>query len=676
MRRVLSLLFLLLLCPAARAAGQDFLQTRYREPGVAASFVAGADWFPLPAYTDRAGWAALFGPAADGIIRRGEKALEHAWTHIPATAYLAFEREGDRSAMERIESGNRGAMISLLLAELAEGKGRFIDHLADGAWFATEQTSWVLSAHQASQRSGRSLPDAREHTIDLAAGRTGAIMALTWHFFHAEFDRIDPSISAAVERAVRRNILDSYLDEAERKANWWMGKGNKEMVLNNWTPWCVSDVTLAFLLMEKDPVRLDEALRLSMEATDAWLGYISGDGACEEGPGYWNAAAGKLFDLLQMLQDASGGRFDLFGNERISRMGTFISRAYIGNRWVVNFADGEARLASPSGLIWNYGHALRNREMEQFALYTMASGRSGHFENPSFVLNDAYRALESIRFRPAIAAQVDSLNTLVAQSSLESVLHGLRRDVPATTWYPETEICYLRNPDGWFLGAKGGFNNESHNHNDIGTCILYVHDRPVLIDAGVGTYTRETFSKNRYQIWSMQCQWHNLPMPNGVEQVAGAQYKAREAACQEQEGLFSLELSGAYPEEAGILSFRRTYRLSMEGKPSLTITDAFSLRGRKAADLEHFLVQGAVYLPGDTCEGRPVAPGTIVIVPEGGIPVRMTFPKTLTPSVETRELTDRRFSNIWGPTLRRITLSSTARAPRKGTYTFVFEENR
>lgn len=45
--------------------------------------------------------------------------------------------------MQRIESANRGAMISLMLAELAEGKGRFIPHLADGAWFAAEQTSWV-----------------------------------------------------------------------------------------------------------------------------------------------------------------------------------------------------------------------------------------------------------------------------------------------------------------------------------------------------------------------------------------------------------------------------------------------------------------------------------------------------------------------------------------------------
>ena len=31
------------------------------------------------------------------------------------------------------------------------------------------------------------------------------------------------------------------------------------------------------------------------------------------------------------------------------------------------------------------------------------------------------------------------------------------------------------------LAAKGGFNNESHNHNDVGTFSLYVNTIPVFI---------------------------------------------------------------------------------------------------------------------------------------------------------------------------------------------------
>lgn len=652
-----------------RAGDKGLMESQYAWPEVAASFVAGADWFPLPAYTDRAGWDRLFGPDAEAVIRRGEKLLEHRWTHIPATAYLAFEREGDRTAMERIEGANRGAFIGLILAELAEGKGRFIDQLLDGAWFASEQTSWVLSAHQPSQRTKRALPDGREHIIDLAGGRFGAIMALAWHFFRAEFDKVDPSVSAAMERAVKRNILDPYLDEDEFRAHWWMGRGNKEGILNNWTPWCVSDVTLAFLLMEKDQERLDRALGYSMYAVDRFLDYIQKDGACEEGPGYWNAAAGKTFDLLQMLYDASGGAFDLTSEPRIRRYGEFITRSYIGNGWVVNFADGAAKASSPAGLIWNYGHQLRSRELEDFGLYSMADRRKGCFRAPGFVGNDAYRAVESVRFNADIHAAVDSLNARVAASSLDEVLAGLRAAVPATTWYPETELCYLRNASGWFLGAKGGYNNESHNHNDIGTCILFIRDTPVLVDAGVGTYTRETFGAGRYEIWSMQCDWHNLPMPGGVPQLFGAGFRARNVACDERKGTFSLDLTGAYPEMADLRSLTRSYRLAMKDTPSLAITDSYHLDRRHGPDIEHFLVQGEVILPGGTFQGRKVEEGSLVIVCADGLAVRMTYPRTLHASVEVRKLDDPRFSSVWGPSLRRISLTSAPDAPLKGTYT-------
>ena len=440
------------------AAGNDslnILQAEYSKPDVAESFAAGKAWFPFPAYEDRAGWAALFGPDAEKVIRRGEQLLDYQWQYIPASAYLAFERTGDRQAMERPEGANRGAMIALTLAELAEGKGRFIDQLANGVWLAAQQPSWVLSAHQGRQRSKRSLPDAREQLIDLASGRYGSIVSIAYHFFHREFDKLDPSISVATENAVRRNILDPYLDPGQWCANWWLGLASKGSMLNNWTPWCNSDVILCFLLMEKDQERLDRAVAQSVQSMDLFLNYIQKDGACEEGPAYWGAAAGKVYDYLQILYDASNGAFSLFDNERIRKMGEFVSRSYIGNGYVVNFADAGARLNNPSELIWNYGHAVGSREMTDFALYCLADPASGKFRNPVITGNDAYRALETVRFNPLIREAADSLNRLAAETSSVEVRRNLRRSVPPATWYPETEMCFMRNPSGWFLGAKG-----------------------------------------------------------------------------------------------------------------------------------------------------------------------------------------------------------------------------
>ena len=279
-------------------------------------------------------------------------------------------------------------------------------------------------------------------------------------------------------------------------------------------------------------------------------------------------------------------------------------------------------------------------------------------------------------FYDRIAAAVDSLNLQLVYNIQEKVLQGLRKDVPASTWYPETEICFLRGAGDWFLGAKGGHNEESHNHNDIGTCILFAGNRPVLVDAGVGTYTRATFGKERYAIWSMQGQWHNLPMPNGEQQVKGRDYHAKNCFCDASRGVFSLDLSEAYPEEAGVASLKRSYRLAVKGRPALEITDTYALRERKAADEAHFLVQGAVILPGETYAERTVAPGTLLIVPEKGAAIRLRFPKGMTPSVEEKQLDDKRLSDVWGPSLRRITLRGRDNAPRKGIYTFVLEEDQ
>ncbi len=683
--------FLSVALPCKAADNDDETGIVYREYKRLRSekiFKVGKDWFPLPKYTDRAGWSALTSADSAAIVRRAERYLGYKWQTVPATGYLAFERTGDRRAMENPQGENRGALISLMAGELVEGKGRFIDQIIDGVWLATEQTSWVLSAHQASQRSRRSLADSREHFIDLGAGRFGAILSLAHHFFKEEFDKADPSISYAVEQAVKRNILDPYLDVMERKAQFWLGYYTEN--LNNWNPWCNADVTLCFLLMEKEQYRLDAALRQSAESVDRWLDNIQKDGGCEEGPGYWDAAAGKFIDYLQILYDASDGAFNLFDNKRIRNMGEFVSRAFIGDNYVTNFADASAIEAGSCETVWHYGRAVGSHELMNYALYLRADRENCKFRSPSIIYGDSYRCIQCLRFNGEMGHVLDSLQRKIdavpdAEKSAEMnrLLSELRKDVPRGSVYPETEVAYMRNSSDWFLGIKGGYNDESHNHNDIGTCIFFVREMPVLIDAGVGTYTRATFKADeRYKIWSMRCEWHNLPVINGVPQEFGRQYRAKDFRCDIDKGTASLELSDAYPEESGIVSWKRSYNLPVKGTPSLQITDNFSIKERNAADTLNFLVKGEVFLPGDEYiffDGKTysVKDGELLIVCDNSKPkrdatdkavMRMEYSKVFRPSVTVREMTDGRFISVWGNSLRRISLTTDAKAPAKGKY--------
>ncbi len=81
---------------------------------------------------------------------------------------------------------------------------------------------------------------------------------------------------------------------------------------------------------------------------------------------------------------------------------------------------------------------------------------------------------------------------------------------------------------GLTVAAKGGHNDESHNHNDVGEFVVYCDGKPLLIDAGVETYSRKTFSPQRYEIWTMQSAYHNLPTIDGVQQAPGAAFAARD----------------------------------------------------------------------------------------------------------------------------------------------------
>ncbi|MDE6858536.1 MAG: heparinase II/III-family protein, partial [Alistipes sp.] len=230
----------------------------------------------------------------------------------------------------------------------------------------------------------------------------------------------------------------------------------------------------------------------------------------------------------------------------------------------------------------------------------------------------------------------------------------------AFTWYPETEFCYMRS-GSLFLAAKGGHNNESHNHNDIGTFILYAGSEPILLDAGVGTYTRQTFSSERYSIWSMQSDYHNLPKINGASQRQGAAYKSSGVVADPRRRTFSLDIAGAYPAEAGIRSWRRSYRLQTGGA---TVTDDFSLDAPAAPNELHFMCRG---------EADIATPGCVRITTPTGKQAELRYDAScFEPSVESIPLPDPRLSHVWGDELLRLKLRA-RKVQAKGSYKIAVE---
>ena len=604
------------------------------------SLITGQKWVTYPKYTDRQGWDVLTLGVKDEIVKKGESALNYEWKVVKATDYLEFDKSGSRSVMEVPFNSNNSTLSDLVLAELAEGKGRFMDQIANGVWQSCEMTSWALSAHiSREQKEKTALPSFKENIIDLTSADMGAFFAWTYYFLKDELSKVQPLVAERLRRNLQERILDPYMN---RSNFWWQAfNATPSTMVNNWNPWCNSDALTCFLLLEDDPDKLALAVQRTMNSVDKFINYYHSDGACEEGPSYWGHAPGKMYDYLQLLYTATGGKVSIFDQPIIKNMGEYIAKSYVGKGWVVNFADASAKGGGEPGMIFRYGKAVGSVEMQQFAAYLFErDGKVNHFNAG----RDLFRTLENLKY----------------QGELSQIKPGTSK--AASTWYPETEFCYMRNPNGFFLAAKGGYNAESHNHNDMGSFSLYLDETPMIIDAGVGTYTRQTFSSERYSIWTMQSNYHNLPMINGVAEAYGAQYRSRNVKFDATKSLFTLDLAGAYPEEASVDKWQRTYQLGT--KTGLIIQDEFKLKKTIQSNQINFLTWGKPDVS---------TPGT-VILEKDGIKLRFTYDASqFTLVFETVSLTDKRLSDVWGTEIYRLSLNA-RKMQLSGKYKFTFSK--
>ena len=631
-KSVFILFFAIVFLQTGMAAERNLLAGNYNPETISEVLVPDQKWVPYPDYSNREAWETLFGRNRDNIIKRGERQLDYQWHVVRATDYLEYERSGNRNVMQNPNSDNNNALSDLVFAELAEGKGRFMDQIINGVFYNCERTSWVLSAHLTAQKSGRTLPEAAEQVIDLGSGETGAFLAWTYHFFHKEFDKVNPEISKRLYTEIHNKIIMPY---RENDRFWWMAfHPRPDGIVNNWNPWTNFNALQCIVLLESDPVQTTKDIYRSMLSVDKFINYVNEDGACEEGPSYWGHAAGKLYDYLQLLSMVSNGKINLFGHKMIRDMGEYISRSYVGNDWVVNFADASARFSSDAPLIYRYGKAIGSKEMKQFAAlliqkkeFSIGSG------------TDIFRMLESL--------------TNDTELRSEKALHS----TPDVTVYPGTQFYYFKNKTGFFVAAKGGYNAESHNHNDAGTFSLWYKNMPVFIDAGVGTYTRQTFGPERYCIWTMRSIYHNLPTINGVEQNFGKEFKATDLKVNAGKKQLSMNIASAYPAEAKAQNWTRSYQLN---EKALVINDKFTLKNAGKANEIHFMLHS-----------KPEIQKNKIVVEVNGAKMQMTFDSnTFETSIESIALDDVRLSRVWGDEIYRLTLRD-KKIRQSGNYKFI-----
>ena len=563
-----------------------------------------------PGAGDRAAWENLPAEYRREIVAYAEKYGAVPYPARPASAFLAFVREGNRTKDETPYFERRRKLCWAVLDACL--KDQVSDDVTDGLWCVCEESSWVISAHNVNPVPGAPaaadfpLPDPDDPYVDLFSAQTGMILSLACDMLSARLDAVTPMLRRRVYREIDRRILVPF---ETRDDFWWMGVARKD--LNNWTPWIVSNVMVCACLVPMEKARLCAMLEKSCAILDRWLAVVPEDGGCDEGAGYWNMAGGSLLDCLELLERVTGGTMSFRDQPKIRNILLFPLRAYVGNGWFVNFADCDARPFLSGERLQLAGEITGNP-----ALSALGARFRG---TPADQLKDVphFTRLLSLLFRPA------------------PVSHDADADAGTDVWLPDLQLRVLRRGN-LTLCAKGGHNGESHNHNDVGSFMVYACGLPEVVDAGNMVYTAKTFSEERYTLWNVRSAYHNLPLIGGREQPAGRQYAAR--AERLPDGLM-LDLSGAWDESAGLRSYAREFRAGPDG---IVLRDRLELA--RPQDVTWVLM----------LRNRPAFSGSVL---EAGS-LRILWPEGLRPDAEEIPVTDARMARSFPGSLWRVTLAA------------------
>ncbi len=575
----------------AQVTPRNLLEKEMDLAGLHGVLVSRAAWRPFP--QTPAEWAALLPDSLiKTLIRHGEACLGRPFTDIPASVTLDFFRNGNRTRYENLSFDKRNRLWALVLAESAEGKGRFLDAIVDGIWSISEETFWGASAHLFLQKGGNGLPDAENPVVDLFAAETAADLAWADYFIGPELDSISPLIRRRIYYEVNRRI---FLPMQTAKYDW-MGAGNKDAKLNNWDPWIMSNYLTADLLLEKDEEKRTQNVYQVLQLTDQYINGLGEDGACEEGPTYWGAGPGCVLDVLELLKSASLGRIDIFRSGIVRNMGAYMYKVHIGGNYFVNIGDAHPEVTPEPVMIRRFGIETGDTVMAEFGAWLYALDAYGSRMGQQ-MFHRTRELFDFLDFREI------------------SAVHANFKDV-GDAWLPDVQLMVSRLAGGLFVAAHAGNNGKSHNHNDAGDVVVYADGQPVIVDVGSGTYTARTFSKDRYQLWFNTSAYHNLPTINGYGEQEGVAYAADRVSYRlERSGpTLTMDLAKAYPAGAGVKVWERGMLAEKSGR--ITIADSCVADAVFSSLTQTFM----------TVDSADVTvPGVILFRTEGGRKVELRY---------------------------------------------------
>jgi hypothetical protein len=476
----------------------------------------------------------------EALRERARAEAEVPLPELTDAMYREYRINGTRHGFERpyFERRRRTGRAAFALLSSSAGERDFWarSFVAKLEEICSEE-SWAVPAHVASE-TGRD-----PFCIDLFASETA--------FALAEYLVVFPAvIPAGLQERIRRRLRVEFFENFVARADsfsWTTGT-------SNWNAVCHQGVVGAALAAEMDRALVAEVIHAALPRLARFLGGFAADGGCTEGPGYWQYGFGWFCSLNEQIEQQTRGRFSLFeGDELIRKIASYAPATSLSQGQSVNFADSGSGPLAPWLLQYlgerlGEGNCLR-QAAENFDWITRPGGKG--FSLDELRCNFFY-------FRRAFRYTPQPATASSTEAKSDHVL-------------PQLGVWVVRGKDRaghlWELAAKAGYNEEHHNHNDVGSFILHVDGVPLITEIGSPLYVKDFFQRAlRYRFLAARSLGHSLPVIGGWEQECGEEYRGDllRADVRKDTVVFEANLAGAYPAAAGCRRLLRRLTLAKE----------------------------------------------------------------------------------------------------------------
>jgi hypothetical protein len=512
----------------------------------------------------------------------GDQLLQEPIRVLPYHLYKLFDTTGDRNAFQHEYFERRRRLDVFAILSLVDGELRYIEALEDILWAICDEYAWSLPAHF----GGNSLhiiedlnrkligekgvlsavtPEHRT-TLDLFSTETGFYLSEITYLLE---ERLSDLIIYRVRKEVKERILDSYTSLSPSYP--W------ETAEMNWAAVCAGSVGAAAMYLIKDEHTLAPLLHRVLESMDSFLDGFPEDGACLEGVVYWNYGFGFFTAFAALLKQRTAGRVDLMQNEKVKQIALFQQKSYLNENYVTSYSD--------SSLTSNYMPGLTHHLKRVFAEIEIPDQqfRAGILGDNCFRWMHVIRNL--VWSDPALTgADLGDASYYLEQAGI----------IISRTTIDSRRIAF---------SAKGGNNDEPHNHNDVGSFIVHAGSQPLWVDPGAGYYTKEYFGEQRYSMIYNSSHGHSVPIVEGKFQEAGKEYQAAVISVNstEEQDELVLDIAGAYPCR-NLLSLKRHFCFDKR-KGRLQLEDRYSFGEQPSSITERFVsfLEPVLIEPGAVC---------------------------------------------------------------------------